>query len=138
LKFEKPNKEPAMARPPAKELTERELQVMQVFWRDGGATAAEARDRLAGAGLDLAYVTVANLIRTVAEKGFLEQTNHERPYSYRAAKSFDEVSHCLVGDLVRRLFHGSREQLLLNVLKRRRLTAAERALLRDILKEQDA
>ena len=69
-----------MARPPARELTDRELQVMQVFWRHGEATASEARDRLAAAGLDLAYVTVANLIRIVLEKGFLEQTNDERPY----------------------------------------------------------
>ena len=44
----------------------------------------------------------------------------------------------LVGDLVRRVFQGSREQLLLNVLKRRRLTANERALLRDILEEHDS
>jgi BlaI family penicillinase repressor len=125
-----------MARPPAKELTERELQVMQVFWSGGEATATEARDRLAADGLDLAYVTVANLIRTVLEKGFLEQTSDERPYSYRAARTFDEVSHSLVGDLLRRVFQGSREQLLLNVLKRRRLTAKERALLREILEEQ--
>ena len=31
-----------MARPPAKDLTERELEVMHVFWRHGEATAAEA------------------------------------------------------------------------------------------------
>ena len=30
-----------MARPPAKDLTERELEVMHVFWRHGEATAAE-------------------------------------------------------------------------------------------------
>jgi BlaI family transcriptional regulator, penicillinase repressor len=125
-----------MARPPAKELTERELQVMQVFWQTEQATATEARDLLATAGLDLAYVTVANLIRIVLEKGFLEQTNDERPFSYRAARTFDEVSHSLVGDLLRRVFQGSREQLLLNVLKRRRLTAKERTLLREILEEQ--
>ena len=126
-----------MARPPAKDLTERELEVMQVFWQQGEATAAEARDRLAAAGLDLAYVTIANLIRTIADKGFLKQTTQERPFSYCAAKSFDEVSHSLVKDLVHRVFQGSREQLLLNVLKKRRLTAKERTLLREILEEQD-
>ncbi len=126
-----------MARPTAKELTERELEVMQVFWQQGEATAAQARDRLAAAGLDLAYVTVANLIRIVLEKGFLEQTNDERPYTYQSARSFEEVSQSLVGDLLRRVFQGSREQLLLHVLKRRRLTAKERALLREILEEQE-
>ena len=36
-----------MARPPAKDLTERELEVMHVFWAGGDVTAADARDRLA-------------------------------------------------------------------------------------------
>ena len=31
-----------MARPPAKELTERELEVMHVFWERGNATVAES------------------------------------------------------------------------------------------------
>ena len=39
-----------MARPPARELTERELEVMHVFWSRGEATAAEARDELAAVG----------------------------------------------------------------------------------------
>ena len=126
-----------MARPAAKDLTDRELEVMQIFWQQGEATAAEVRDRLAAAGVNRAYVTVANLVRIVLEKGFLEQTSHERPFTYRAVKSFDDVSHSLVSDLVRRVFQGSREQLLLNVLKRRRLSAKERALLREILEEQN-
>lgn len=126
-----------MARPAAKELTQRELEVMQVFWQHGASTATEARDRLAKAGLDLAYVTVANLIRIIADKGFLEQINQEKPFQYRAAKSFDEVSQSLVHDLVDRVFRGSREQLLLNVLKRRRLSTKERNLLREILAEDD-
>ncbi len=126
-----------MARPAAKELTERELEVMQVFWEHGEATAAEVRDRLASRGIDRAYVTVANLVRIIAEKGFLRQMNDERPFSYAPARSFEDVSHSLVSDLLRRVFHGSRERLLLNVLRRRRLTAKERALLRAILEEDE-
>lgn len=127
-----------MARPAAKELTDRELEVMQMFWQHGEATAAEVRDRLALVGLDRAYVTVANLIRIVTDKGFLKQTNDERPFTYCAARSFEDVSGNLVHDLVRRVFQGSRQQLLLSVLKRRRLTAKERVLLRGILKEQES
>jgi BlaI family penicillinase repressor len=126
-----------MARPTTKELTERELEVMQTYWQQGEATAAQARDRLAAVGLDRAYVTVANLVRALSDKGFLQQTNGERPFSYRPARSFEEVSHSLVRDLVTRVFQGSREQLLLNVLKRRRLTTKERTLLREILEEQE-
>ncbi len=48
-----------MARPAAKELTQRELEVMQAFWQNGEVTASEVREWLAKRGLDLAYVTVA-------------------------------------------------------------------------------
>ena len=60
-----------MGRPPAKDLTERELEVMHAFWSQGEATAAEARDRLAATGLDRTYTTIANLVRGLADKGFL-------------------------------------------------------------------
>ena len=118
-----------MGRPPAKELTERELEVMHVFWHIGQATAAEIRDQLAATGRDLAYTTVATLIRILSDKGFLEQTNFERPFQFRPARSFEDVSRNMVGDLVDRVFRGSREQLLVRLLEERRLTAKERATL---------
>ena len=59
-----------MARPPARELTERELDVMHVFWSGGDLTAAEARDELAEGGRDLAYTTVATQVRILVDKGF--------------------------------------------------------------------
>jgi predicted transcriptional regulator len=126
-----------MARPPDKELTDRELEVMHVFWRRGELTATDARADLAKRGLDRTYVTVANLVRILVDKGFLNATNQERPFRYRPARTFSDVSHSLVGDLVKRVFQGSREQLLVNLLNgRRKLTAAERTLLEQVLKEQ--
>jgi len=128
-----------MARPASKELTDRELEVMHVFWKRGEITAVEAREELAAAGMDLAYVTVANLTRILLEKGFLETVNEQRPFRYRPVRSFDEVSRTFVSDLVQRVFQGSREQLLVNLLSRRKkLTAKERSLLEQILKEQES
>jgi predicted transcriptional regulator len=122
-----------MGRPPAKELTVRELEVMHVFWIRGQSTVAEVRDQLARSGRDLAYTTVATLVRILAEKGFLEQTTSERPFQYRPVRSFEDVSRSLLGDMVQRVFRGSREQLLLRLLEERRLTAKERAMLESIL-----
>ncbi len=127
-----------MVRPKAKELTERELEVMHVFWSQGELNAAEARDWLAKSGVDRAYVTIANLVRILAEKGFLEQTNQSRPFVYRPVRSFEDVSSSLVQHLVQRVFHGSREQLLVRVLEQKKLSAKERATLEEILKEQDS
>jgi BlaI family transcriptional regulator, penicillinase repressor len=124
-----------MGRPPAKDLTERELEVMHVYWRCGEATAASARDHLAASGLDRTYSTIANLVRTLHDKGFLHQVNDERPFLYRPAKSYEDVSRRLLGDLVDRVFRGSRAQLLCRLVEHRELTAEERAVLEKIVKE---
>jgi BlaI family transcriptional regulator, penicillinase repressor len=125
-----------MGRPPAKDLTERELEVMHVFWSQGEATAAEARDRLALANLDRSYATIANLVRTLHDKGFLEQLNTDRPFVYRAVRTYEEVSGRLLGDLVQRVFHGSRAQLLCRLAEQRKLTSEERSILEQILQEE--
>ena len=124
-----------MARPAARDLTERELEVMHVYWAAGELTAADARDRLADAGRDLSYPTVANLVRTLQEKGFLRPTNAERPFRYVACRSYEDVSGRLLTDLVSRVFRGSREQLFVRLLDGRRLTARERAVLEGLLQE---
>ncbi len=126
-----------MGRPPERELTQRELELMHLFWKAGDLTASAARDALASLGVDRAYVTVANLVRLLVEKGFLESVNDERPFRYRPVRTFDEVSGNLVGDLLKRVFGGSREQLLVKVLdSRKKLTTKERELLEQILKER--
>ncbi len=125
-----------MARPKNKEVTERELEVMHAFWERGESTITEVRDALAESGRDLAYTTVATLVRILYEKGFLDQTNDERPFRYRPVRSFEDVSKNLVGDLVDRVFGGSRDQLLIRLFDKGKLTAKERQTLEQILREQ--
>jgi predicted transcriptional regulator len=66
----------------------------------------------------------------------LEQTNAERPFIYRPVRSYEEVTRSIVGDLVDRVFRGSREQLLLRLLEERKLSEKERSALEAILREK--
>lgn len=125
-----------MARPKAKELTERELEVMHTFWELGEATAADVRDALAATGRELAYTTVATLVRILIEKEYLEQVTDERPYQYRPTRSFEDVSRNMLGDVVQRLFRGSRETLLMQLFNSRELTTLERETLLQILRDE--
>jgi predicted transcriptional regulator len=79
---------------------------------------------------------VANLVRALEDKGFLLQVNDQRPFVYRPARSYEEVAGRLLGDLIQRVFQGSRSQLLYRLVEHRKLTADERAVLEQILKEQ--
>ncbi len=140
-----------MARPKAKQLTERELEIMHIFWRQADhqagesepgqsgpvdPTAAEVRALLAAAGRDLAYTTVATLLRILADKDFIHQTGQQRPFTYRAARTFQDVSGKMVGDLVERVFGGSREALLLRLVESKKLSKKERQLLEQVLAEK--
>jgi BlaI family penicillinase repressor len=127
-----------MARPKAPELTERELEVMHLFWEAGDTplAAGEVRQRMAQSGRRLAYTTVATLVRILHEKEFLEQVNDQRPFAYRAVRTFEDVSRRMVGNLVDRVFLGSREQLLLRLIEAKKLSAKERAMLEGILREK--
>ena len=126
-----------MARPKAKELTERELEVMRAFWDHGSGTAEEARQRLAEVGTELAYATVANVVRQLEDRGYLRQENEHRPFVYSALRSFEDVSSRLVGHLLQKLFDGSRERMLVQMLGRRKLTTHEREFLQDLLNDQE-
>ena len=126
-----------MARPKAKELTDRELAVMRVFWDQGEGTAEQARQRLAESGTELAYVTVANVVRQLEEKAFLKQKNKQRPFIYAAKRSFEEVSGRLVGQLLQKVFDGSRERMLVQILGKRKLNQREREFLQQILDQEE-
>jgi predicted transcriptional regulator len=126
-----------MSRPPAKELTQRELEVMQVFWKHGSLTAAAARDHLAATQRDLTYTTVATLVRILHAKRFLRQLNEERPFVYAAARPYEEVSGRLLGDVLERVFGGSREQLLMRLFEQQPLSERERAMLQALIQEDD-
>ena len=122
-----------MARPKAKELTERELEVMHVFWDRGESTAADVRDALEVQGRELAYTTVATLVRILLDKQFLTQTCNERPFKFKPARTYEEVSRSLLGDLVQKVFGGSRTQLLVQLFEEEKLTKQEQKRLQEIL-----
>jgi BlaI family penicillinase repressor len=127
-----------MGRPAARELTERELEVMHVFWTLGEATAAEVRDVLSQSESERAYTTIATLVRILSDKKFLVQTNDERPFRYRPTRSYEDVSRSLLGDLIDRVFRGSREQLLVRLIEQKALTAEEKAMLEATLREEES
>jgi predicted transcriptional regulator len=124
-----------MNRPQAEPLTDRELEVMHLFWSRGEMTAQSARDLLEASGRVLTYTTVANLCRILVDKGFLLRVGEVRPFSYRSTKTFDEVSGHLVTDMIQRVFQGSSEQLLLHVIGNSKLTASQREMLVQMLHE---
>ena len=124
-----------MARLPSRDLTERELQIMHVFWRCGEITAQDVQGDLARNKLDLAYTTVATLVRILVDKGHLTITHEERPFRYRATQPYEKVSGRMLDNLIEQVFHGSRKKLVLRLMEDKPLPKKEQAALKKLLED---
>ena len=126
-----------MARPKAAELTDRELEVMHAFWEGGESTIAEVQERLQGDGRELAYTTVATLVRILVDKRFLKQTSDRRPHTFRAVRSYADVSGRLLNDLMQRVFGGSAEALIMRLMEDKKLSNSDRRRLQALINQAE-
>ena len=118
--------------------TDRELDVMAVLWQHGSATVAEVREALAD---ELAYTTVLTVLRTLEEKGFVDHVGEGKAHRYRPLIARERAGKSALRRLVTKVFGGSPELLLTNLVSDRDLSAAElkrmRRLLDERLKEEE-
>jgi predicted transcriptional regulator len=97
-------------------LTPLELQIMQVLWREGEGNVQHVQKNLP-AGTDLAYTTVQTMLNVLERKGRVRRDLVGRAFEYRAAVSEEKVLGQAVRDLVERMFGGSSEGLVMNLIK---------------------
>lgn len=118
--------------------TDRELDVMAVLWELSSGTVAEVQERLSDR---LAYTTVLTVLRTLEEKGHVTHVEEGRAHRYvpRVARSAAGAS--ALRRLLRKVFAGSPEMLLTQLVSESDLSAEElermRTLLTERLREQE-
>ena len=114
-------------------LGDRELDVMGVLWELGSGTVAEVRAELPA---DLAYTTVLTILRNLEEKGFVSHEVEGRAHRYIPRIAQQKARQTALARLVDRLFHGSPDLLLAQLVDDRDLSAADLRRLRKRLKEE--
>jgi BlaI family transcriptional regulator, penicillinase repressor len=115
------------------QFTDRELDVMGVLWEQGAATVAEVREALRD---DLAYTTVLTILRTLEEKGYVAHDEEGRAHRYRPLVEKNKAEKSAVSKLVKKLFKGSPELLLTQLVADRKLTADDLKRMRKLIDEQ--
>lgn len=103
-------------------LTPLELEIMQVLWENGPATVTEVIPKLK---TELAYTTVQTMLMVLLRKGKVKRTQEGRAFRYRPVVSRERASGNAVEDLVRRMFGGSAEALLMAMVDTRQISARE-------------
>ncbi len=114
---------------------ERELDVMGVLWELGSGTVAEVRDALPTA---LAYTTVLTILRNLEGKGLVRHEGEGKAYRYFPVVARTTARRSALSRLVDKLFHGSPEALVAQLVHDRGLDAAELERLARALREDAA
>ncbi|WP_425396569.1 BlaI/MecI/CopY family transcriptional regulator [Aeoliella sp.] len=123
-----------MARPPSRYPTELELQVLQILWRVGESSVMGVRDALAeDRDRDIARTSVVTTLNVMADKGLVHRRQEGRAYLFSHAVTQEEVSQGMLGDLLDRVFDGSAEALLLNLLDSEHVDDEEHRALRRLI-----
>lgn len=111
--------------------TEAELGILRVLWKTGPATVREVHETLGGRGEG--YTTVLKLLQIMHQKGLVSRDESQRAHVYSPALEKQTTQQQMLGDLVQRIFDGSREQLVLQALGNGKSTPEELARIRALL-----
>jgi predicted transcriptional regulator len=111
-------------------LGDRELDVMGVLWDLGSGTVAEVREKLPA---DLAYTTVLTILRNLEAKDFVTHTAEGKAHRYVPCVARRTARKSALSRVMDKLFHGSPDQLIAQLVEDEDLTAADLKRLRSLL-----
>lgn len=122
-------KSPAIPKP-----TPAELDLLQVLWPLGAATAKQVHQELQKERPELAYAAVLRLMQIMHTKGLLIRDESERSHVYAPAQAQDSLQTNLLKELIQKAFSGSAKALVLAALNSG-ISKKEREEIENLLKE---
>lgn len=114
------------------QLTPLELEIMDVLWETGSSNVQQVQQKLKR---ELAYTTVQTMLNILHRKNKVERTLQERAYFYQPIVSRGQIVKNTVNDLIERMFGGSAENLVMNLVETKKLTPEKLAKLNQLIKE---
>jgi BlaI family penicillinase repressor len=103
-------------------LTPLELEIMQVLWETGPCTVGEVQPKLKA---QLAYTTVQTMLNVLLRKNKVKRVQEGRAFRYRPTVSRERANGSALHDMVKRMFGGSSEALLMAMVDARQISAEE-------------
>ncbi len=105
-------------------ITPLELEIMQVLWETGPANVQTVQEGLKS-NPPLAYTTVQTMLNVLHRKGKVKRKLRGRAFEYAPTVTREKITNHAVREMVERLFSGSVDGLLMNLVKTRQLDASK-------------
>jgi predicted transcriptional regulator len=110
--------------------TNRELDIMSILWQSGPSTVSEVREQLPD---ELAYTSVLSALQTLEEKGYVKHAAEGRAYRYEPLVEPEEAGRSALARILDKVFNGSAEHLLAQLVEERHVSADELSRMRRLL-----
>lgn len=111
-----------------------QLQILKILWARGEGTVADVLDNLSGS--ELAYTTVATMLRKMEARSLVTHRAEGRSFVYRPKVKAEDISHRMANHLVDRLFEGSLLDAVNHLLTTREVSREELAKIEQLIAEK--
>lgn len=119
---------------PKYRLGDLQLRIMKVLWELAPASVARVQEELGGP--QLAYTTVATMLRKMEARGLVRHQEQGRKFHYEPMVSAEEVTRSMADDLVERLFEGSLAATVSHLLETRDVSSKELSRLEHMIRQR--
>jgi len=124
-----------MPRPRQPGLTENELEVMQVLWKQAPLTVSDILNYLQRRPMP-AYTSLLTLVQTMEKKGYIKHEKSGKAFTYRPVLKQEKFFISEIKRVAQRLLGGSPGKLVLNLVENEQLNRDEIEALRQLLKDE--
>jgi predicted transcriptional regulator len=121
--------------PVSRPLTEVELEIMNAVWELGSCTVKDVL-KAVSAHRDLAYTSVATMMKILEEKGALASDKSERVISYRPLLTRERYGEASLRHLASHVFQDNPTSMVMRLLDDSKLTHDDLAAIRKLLDER--
>lgn len=118
-----------------KPLTEVELELMNAIWDLGECTVKDVQKAISQTR-DLAYTSVATMMKILEEKGVLESNKDERIIVYKPRLSRENYGDSSLKHLAHNVFQGNSTSMVMRLLDDSELSREELQRIRSLLDER--
>ena len=106
-----------MARPNSEHPTELELEILKILWEQSPQMVRDVRSHLEAIGRTLSHSTVITMLNIMHRKGYVRRKKEGKSFLFSPKVEKQSIESNIVGDIVARVFRGSAEALVLNLLE---------------------
>ena len=112
-----------------------QLKIMKILWQRPEAAVSDVLAAL-DPDTDLAYTTIATMLRKMEAKGLVKHREEGRAFMYAAVVSEQAVTQNMADNLLDKLFAGSLTEMVSHLLTTREVSREELAQLERLIAER--